>query len=292
MALNVPKDNGVPTESIFSMPASWLKYPIPDPKNPASMPKTVADQFRELGFTQDDYKAILAADPFASSPGPIDYRSILQPKSSAPRRFVPTTYSFSYHPTNQATDCNSGVCSCLAFSDTVKNELQIQDQHQITYSLEWKNESTKWTGDVDGGAINISNGSQPQGSWKSTTATASIHCPSINYAGPLEIQVWWDTLYGSFVFVPGTLDAQLPPLHQGQLVDAKGVPLRNEPVTLSVGGKTFHAVTDNSGHYTVRALASVVSGIRSKTAQIWARNVTKQVAVGRASTASILRLPQ
>jgi hypothetical protein len=310
----------VPTEILFSMPAAWLKYSTPDPNNLSSMPQPVSDQFAKLGFTQDDYKAILALDPFANSsdPNAPDYKSILLSPSDVsggeslfgslgstitraftPRRFIPTTHSFGYTRPVQSKDCADGVCSCIALGDTIKNELQILDQQEVTTSLEWKG-GDKITGEISVG--NMSGDNQHQGSWKITSttasttdksqsATATIHCPSINYSGPLEMQIWWDTLYGTFVFVPATLDGQLPTLHQAQVVDSSGEPLRNEPIALMVGGKAFHAVTDSSGHYAIRALENFANAKQSPTAQVIVRGAKKDVSLTPAVPAEVVRLP-
>ena len=92
-------------------------------QNPASMRPSVAEQLRKLNFADADFKRILSADAFAANL-PID-----------PKRYVPTTWTFPYEPALASTDCNGGVCSCLAFTQTLKNDLQTEKASESSLEL-------------------------------------------------------------------------------------------------------------------------------------------------------------
>jgi hypothetical protein len=276
---------GQQTEQLLTVSVSWLKNPKPDPSNPSAMPASVAAQLQALGFTDDDYTQILQLDPFANGGTTIDQK-----------RFAPTTWSFPYEPPSQASDCNNGVCSCLSFSGTIKNEFQTQDQTQSDFSVP-ETTDFKFGGGILG--IKIGGGDKNQLTWKvsasaadtkdsTQSATATIQCPAVGYNGPLNMAIWWDTLFGSFLFVPTTPGGQSTIIHQGELTNASGAPVRGEPVTLSIGPTTFHTVTNKAGMYVFRASASYPGA--GQAAHLAVRGVVKEVTVG-ASTTSVLRIP-
>ena len=75
-------------------------------------------------------------------------------------------------------------------------------------------------------------------------------CPSINYQGPTEMFVYWDNLFGSFMFVPTVIGPSFAaPLAQGTVTSASGGSVRHQPVTLSLGGKIYNTYTNNAGKY-------------------------------------------
>lgn len=82
----------------------------------------------------------------------------------------------------------------------------------------------------------------------SQAASATVVCPSTTYNGPVFMEVLWDTVYGSFVFVPLQLSAKAT-VQRGKVMDAAGKPARALRVDLTVGGKTFHTFTDRNGGY-------------------------------------------
>jgi hypothetical protein len=91
-----------------------------------------------------------------------------------------------------------------------------------------------------------------------------MQCPSSSYKGATEMLVYWDNLFGSFLFVPTQLgSAQMSTLAQGLVTAKSGQSVRRQSITLSLGGKTYQTYTDNSGKYafwTPPGLTHVTSG--------------------------------
>jgi hypothetical protein len=229
------------TMNVYTVYVEWLV-------NPSSMPTDVAEQLRILGFTSSDFQTILSVDPFWNGATVID-----------PTRFVPTAYTFPYEPPLQQSDCNDGVCSCLSLSEKLTNELntEVTNISSTTYSVG----ITEDIPDLSIGIFSLDISSNQKFTWVSSStnddttsntqmASVTISCPSTTYQGPTNMAVYWDTLFGSFLFVPTILDRGALSFYQGTLTDTSGHALRREPVMLSVGGKTFRTWTDNRGEFT------------------------------------------
>jgi len=80
-------------------------------KNPQSLPPNVASVLNAHGLTVGDFANILTLDPFAQGQTTID-----------PVRFAATTWALPYEPPATGSDCAGGVCSCIAYSETLKND--------------------------------------------------------------------------------------------------------------------------------------------------------------------------
>jgi hypothetical protein len=223
-----------PSGRLFELFASELK-------DPSTMRPPVASQLQALGFTNEDFQTILSADPFAAGL-PID-----------PNRYVPTTWTFPYEPALASSDCNGGVCSCISFTQALKNDLETE--HAKGASLEFSISMSETVGlsaisslkhTTTFGTTNSSSTANTTGS--SQAASATVVCPSTTYNGPVFMEVLWDTVYGSFVFVPLQLSAKAT-VQRGKVMDAAGKPARAQRVDLTLGGKTYHTFTDRSGGY-------------------------------------------
>jgi hypothetical protein len=210
-------------------------------KDPSTMRPPVASQLQALGFTNADFQAILKADPFAAGE-PID-----------PNRYVPTTWTFPYEPALASTDCNGGVCSCVSFTQALKNDFAIERAKSSSFEFSISMSATVGLSQLTSlkhtttfGTTNSSSTANTTGS--SQSASATVVCPSTTYDGPVFMEVLWDTIYGSFVFVPLELSAKAA-FHQGKVVDPSGRPSRGQRVDLEIGGRTFHTFTDRNGGY-------------------------------------------
>jgi hypothetical protein len=257
-------------EAIYEIPVAWLK-------NPSIMPANVAAQLKALNFTNTDYQTILAMDPFANGSTTIDSQ-----------RFAPTTYSFPYEPPLQQSDCNNGVCSCMSLSEGITNEFQtaVQSSSQTQYKLGFHE-----SGGLDIGIFNLGASSDQNFTWTSTStqadttdstqsATAAVSCPSIGYSGPTIMSIYWDTLFGSFLFVPTALQAQpqgFLVLQQGIMKNTAGQALRHQPVDLTFGGKTYHTFTNNNGEYVFFRPANRLTLEHPTTGELVIRGLAPQV---------------
>ncbi len=251
------------TQDLFNLYVEELK-------NPSKMRSNVAAQLQALGFTTSDYQTILSLDPFWNGSTTIDRT-----------RFIPTLYAFPYEPPLQDADCNNGVCSCMAFKEAITNQLQTDVQHEseTQYSVSFKE---KLPGGFDVGIFNFGPSSDQKFTWTSSSttddmtsntqsATATVVCPSPNYTGPVEMVIYWDTLFGSFLFVPTVLTPQTLILDRGTAADASGRPVRHEPVTLAFSGKTYHTWTNNHGEFVFFRPAGLPALTLPKTGQLLVR---------------------
>jgi hypothetical protein len=256
--------------------AALFKVSVGDLKNPASMPAATAAQLKALNFTNDDYQTILAQDPFAGGSTAIDST-----------RYVPTTTSFPYEPPDQSTECPGGVCSCIAVADTIKNEIATSIGN--SFQSQYKVGVTESLTGIGTAAFNFGTSIASTFTWTSSStdtdttdstqsATVSVQCPSVNYTGPAIMTVYWDKLYGSFMFVPTVLKpAQVQTMAQGTLTDASGKVVRHQPVTLSAAGKTFHTYTDSKGKYVFAAPPGFAA---PATGQLSAMGTAKAISIG------------
>ena len=243
-------------------------------KNPQSNP-VVINQLKALNFTVADFSTILSLDPFANGATTID-----------PTRYSPTAQNFPYEPPDSTTDCNKGVCTCTSSTLTLKNDLQTDtgNSTKVDYSVSL---SESLTGTLTSW-LKLGATSDQSLTWSTTkttddttdssqTATVTVQCPSPGYTGPTEMLVYWDNLFGSFLFVPTQLgSAQMSTLARGSIVSKTGKTVRHQPVTLSIAGKTYSTLTDKSGNYvfwTPPGLAHAATGTVS------VMGITQSVAV-------------
>lgn len=270
----------------YPVNASWLK-------DPSTMPQNVADLLTNRGFTTSDYETILAQNPFCANPGPCT--------SSVPldsRRFVPTTLVFPYQPP-PTLDCDNGVCNCTAYTGSITNNFEKelssaeQSQDSKSYSVDMtfpggtkltelniKHSNTfTWTNSASKAATTSS----------SQSATVMIRCPSVSYTGLTVMGVYWDLLYGSFMFKP--LDySEFKLSHEGTVRNTTGRCVRQEPVELSYDGKTYRTVTDQNGNYRFFVPKNEPSVALPATGQLTVRGFKQEVAL-QASTKGEVKIP-
>jgi hypothetical protein len=254
-------------------------------KDPASMPPNVAQQLQALGFTDEDFRTILALDPFANGSSAMD---------PDPARFAPTTSSFFYEPPLQESSCNNGVCSCWALQDSIKNQLQtdnmsaFQTEYSVGLSYNVKVADLFDKLATAGGSIEdrftwTSKSTESDITDSTQVATAAIVCPSTLYKAPETLMyVYWDKLFGSFLFVPTAVTSpRFTMLSQGKASGPNGEPLAHEPITLSVSGKTYHTWTNNHGEYFFLG-SNTISGLNLPTGMLSIRGRAQEVALGSA----------
>ena len=102
------------------------------------------------------------------------------------------------------------------------------------------------------------------------------------------MEVLWDTIYGSFVFVPLEISAK-PTFQQGKVTDPSGRPVRGQRVDLEVGGRTFHTFTDRSGGYRfVGAKKAIPGALTSGTLTVKGKKQTVRLF---AAAPTVIRIP-
>ena len=245
--------------------------------DPSTMRPAVAAVFNELGFTTADFQTILAEDPLAGGQ---------TGAALDPQRFWDTGYTFPYEPTKSApvSSCNNQVCNCIAVQDSFVNDnvsdVTTEDVGQTTVDLTGSVGVPKvWSLKVDTKMIWTTSATTDNSTESKQTATATITCPSTQYKGLTGMDVWWDSRYGSFVFIP--FDPGLVPLiSQGHVLDASGQGVARQLVKLIYAGKTYHTYTAQDGGYRFPSSAGKLAP--SGTAQIETGSLSQQVNAGAA----------
>jgi len=249
-------------------------------KNPATMDPAKLSQLERLGFTTADFQEILQQDPLASS----NYLD--------PLRYTATTNQFPYGPPDlSSSDCNAGACTCPNTQQSLSNTVQDQSISSDSISLSVSAKvpvykyislggSLTWT--YSSTTANIQSGSQ--------TATVLIACPSPSYTSPLiNVDVWWDSIYGSFVFVLDEL-GNLQGISSGTLTDPGGHPQAGVLVELTAGNRTYKTLTNRLGQYNFHVASAAIAAKLPATGQITARGVTQSVTL-RSATPARLQIP-
>jgi hypothetical protein len=266
----------------YAPPTPELVYlSVAELKDPSKMYPAKLSQLKALGFTTTDFQEILMQDPLASLEPYLD-----------PKRYAYVAFSFPYTPpTQNSQNCNGGTCSCVANLQGLSNIVQDQSISSSSTSLSvsakvpilkyvsfgpsftWTNSSTK---------INILSGSQ--------TATVSMACPSPGYTSPLDnVDVYWDTIYGSFVFVMDEL-GNLSQISSGTLTDPAGRPQTGVLVELKVANRVYKTLTNSRGQYHFHVASTAIAAKLPSLGQITARGVTKSVTL-RSATPTQMQIP-
>ena len=246
----------------------FVNLTVQDLSAPEKMNPGKLSELKSLGFMSSDYAEILSQDPLAKS------------TNLDPRRYSPVAWSFPYNPPNQASDCNGGICTCpnstVALSNTVQDQaintattevdvsftvggpLAPAFSLKVTDSFAWTNSSS---------TTNTEFGTQ--------SASASIACPSPGYTGPQEMDVYWDSIYGSFVFVPYQ-PSQQEVVAAGQVTNSAGDRVAGAPVTINYAGKVYRTFTGRDGTYKFVRPVSKVAALPN-TAEVTVRGVSTTV---------------
>jgi hypothetical protein len=77
------------------------------------------------------------------------------------------------------------------------------------------------------------------------SASVTIGGPAFGYTGPTDVLVYWDTVFGSFMFAFATGT----PAASGALTDSAGTPIAYNALTLTSGGQTLSTFTGPNGQY-------------------------------------------
>lgn len=190
---------------------AWLKDPTQMPPGVRfALARLWADQPLDgsgTALTSVDFQAILARDPFANGPVPIDTN-----------RFVLSGETFAYAPAPNGGQPFTEK-STLAYQTTNQQSVTVTDKYAVSFSTKssdsgsaqgFFNANLAQTGGIGGGStqtltITNSNGLQTTQS-AGQSATLSLVGPSSAYTGPDDLQVYQDTVYGTFLFafVPET----------------------------------------------------------------------------------------
>jgi hypothetical protein len=267
-------------------------------RNPATMRPDVASVLTKLGLTAADYKTIRCLDQFAG-PG-VSGRGGIRPdfcqmaaSTGEPsagldlNRFRPTSWILPYEPPVHATDL------CPSITATLKNEYSSEDAKSTQDEYSVSADMSVGVKDLWGvkieGTMTWTTGETDTSSHGSTqTAALTLVCPSVGYTGPTLFQVFWDVLYGTFLFMPYD-PSTMEITQRGVVTDHQGKPLAGSPIDLVYGGHTYHTFATSTGHYRFIGLKRLSNPAIQK-GTISVRNVKRQVTL-RSQSSSTVKLP-
>ena len=250
-------------------------------KNPSTMPANVAAHFAALGFTTGDFQTILLLDPFANGGTTVD-------PSQFPTRYTPTGLQLGYTPPDPGS-CTGGLCPCVSAQYPISNQSDssIGASFETQYSVSYSAGSLKDTGLVSEKSFTwTTKAALANTVVNSQTASLTLACPSPSYTGPVAINVYWDSLYGSFEFAP-VQDSVM--VQQGTVMTAAGKGLAGEPVSLAYAGKTLRTFTDYRGRYKF-VMPSAKSKSLPQQGQVSVKSQKRTVPL-RSATVTEFRLP-
>ena len=166
--------------------AHWLQ-------DPASMPPGDASTLSQRGITQDDYPNILACNPLldpAFDPTMNPGRFVLSATDIGPPNYQPATYPNGQPPSTGVTCSMSdtgtvGSTTAVSYGVSLSTTAGVKD----VFSVATK-QSFTWT----------DTSAETDTTTKTQTAAATIYGPSYGYSGTLDLQVYWDRIYQTFVF--------------------------------------------------------------------------------------------
>ncbi|MEG9436306.1 hypothetical protein JAO29_09035 [Edaphobacter sp. HDX4] len=229
--MNWNLDFAGPNQGVVWLQMDWLK----NLDLFAQAEPSVKSRCDAAGLTPADYKQLLALNPFAYGPAPIDTQ-----------RYISTGIQAYYQPAGSE---GQAPTQSYPFSYSVNNanESSVETSWTITGSL---------SGSLTFGALmaalkgNLSLTSTDTAVTNNSfeedqSATATITAPAAGYQADTYLRVYWDTIFSTFMFVLS--DAE-PPI-TGVIHDVTGKPLPNTEVQLVVAGQVFYTWSDSTGTY-------------------------------------------
>jgi len=206
-------------------------------KNPATMPVGTRNELAAANITPDDYAQILSQDPFANGSTTID-----------PSRYRQTNMIYPYQPPFEQGAPSPSWQTQVRNTTISTTTSTTTSSYYVGYSIssgpfaDWFGAKMKTSGKFTW--TNTSKWSTSNDSTQSATLT--ITSPSFGYTGPTAIAVYWDTIYGSFMFAPAPLPT---PSARGKMLDTAGKPVPHKEVNLVVGRKVWRTFTNMKGEY-------------------------------------------
>ena len=183
-------------------------------------------------LNSSDCNVILQQDPFSNGSAVIDSK-----------RFSQTNSTYSYLPST----------SCGVFSDSIQHERDTDSSH--SNSSEYTVGASQDMG-VEG-TLNVK--ATEQFTWTNSSsntattgatqsATFKLPCPGSDTGKPW-IEVYWDSLYGTFMFMPRLQSEMGLKVHYGQVSIPPRSSTPRQHVKLSYGGKSYQTSTNAIGEY-------------------------------------------
>lgn len=206
-------------------------------KNPSTMPPGVVAALNAYGITAADFPAILATDP-AIGAAPLDLNRFVATATTVPYE-PPLTASTppvsqSYEVKNDRTQTNG---STTTHEHTVELSAAVGPPNFLVFKDNKLKVSHSWTW--------TQTNAHSQSASNSTTASFNVVGPTFGYTGVTDLQAYYDTIYGTFLFAP----INRAPTVSGIVRNAQNQPVANQPITLTAGGVPYKTATRSNGQY-------------------------------------------
>lgn len=228
-------------------------------KDPSKIPAGLLHDLQVAGITTTDYPEMLKADPLAQCLPPEVLASRV-PRSPLPTplcrtpipgtpRYVPANINLPYNPPldpNDAVPLQTQTidnASISTHTDSYEDDYKVGitasggfnflDVYKATVKTD---DSWTWT-DINTTAA--STGSEQK-------MSLALGGPAYGYNGDANIDVYFDTLYQTFAFVPTELSADV--LH-GVVLNGLGKPVVGKLVAATAGGIKYRTYTNAKGEY-------------------------------------------
>ncbi len=256
-----------PTGSCQTNPHLWMTGA---PNEDASGPNGFLP-----GLTYDDYKQILSQDPFWNAG---IYQDLVIP-ANLTGRYERQSMNFDYSPPGGP---DGKTCP--------KQEHEINDDSTDTLSnTEEQAYKASMAIEPDMGDVDVTLTQEMTFTNKTThekmtehseKATADVYCPSAGWTGNgqglYDVAVYYDNLYGTFMF--GLSDHLGRKLSIGTVKDADGDQVPHQPLTLTVGNRTYGGFSHTNGTFEIPARSN--DGNVSGPGTLFAGAVSQAVDVG------------
>jgi hypothetical protein len=255
---------------------AWLK----DPALMQQQAPDLARQLQSAGLTNDDYKSILALNPFAS------ITNLIHPSIDT-NRYLPTTQSFPYIPPLDQNDPPATMTESISDTVTQTHTHSVQTEYKVKANVSagfgGKDSPISASLKVDGSITWTDTATTASTSTTTQSATVSIGGPAYGYKGASDVLVYWDSIYNSFAFS----FPSVPIFHSGSLIDQSGRAVAGKKVTLQLNGKTYQTVTDAKGAYRFYDPAGTAG---SGAATLASGNQSLPISIGKTLVTSTLKL--
>jgi hypothetical protein len=194
---NVTWEIGIDGETITTTYVS-----VGELKNPATMSAGLTQLLDSAGFSNNDGVNLLnsGANPFVSDTQVLVGPGAVKPSVIDPNRFLPVTIpSLTYRPPDSASGepntAKYAATNSVDQNTTTTSEVQIGVSFGVTLGVKDVisvdvTESFQWTHSSSYSTENKS----------SQSAELSITGPSYGYSGSINLQVYWDTVWSTFMF--------------------------------------------------------------------------------------------
>jgi hypothetical protein len=231
-------------------------------KDPSKIQPGILQDLQAAGLTSDDYQVILAADPLAQCLSRVVEQLRPQQAPGGPSPVVPCITPDPTSPRYLPANINLPYDPPFAAGNPVPLQTYSLDNSMVTTTTHQVEKDYAFGVTASGGfnflsVFKATLTTQDTMTWQDITTTqgqtgteqkASLTMggPAFGYTGPANMDVYYDTLYMTFAFVPNELS---PDALHGVTSNSQGKPDVGQLVTATAGGVTYRTYTNAKGEY-------------------------------------------